>query len=272
MRTQSVWLTNAPTSAERVEADREEEGRREEEQRLRSEEVQDGRVVRELDHDVHDDPAVEERNLFQARGTRELEEREEQEPQGLRGRRVPHEARLPAVREVRVQLVHALEGVVLEVVLLERHRAREQVRQVRRHREDLVPRAALHDEVVRAVVDEDPERVARERADEPSRGEDDPDGLPGEEPAAAVWKATSAAMRTALHGLRPASFRISACALRISFARAACGSRPAAKTNVEGAAAGAGEESWLLMGAPFRGASLSLASGPRHQSRPRERR
>src|SRR5512141_1668767 len=93
---------------------------------------------------------------------------------------------------------------------------------------------------------------------------------PDRSPASAVWKATSATIRTPLQGFRPASFRMSAWALRISFARAACGSRPRATTNVEGAAAGAGTLSGLVMGGPL-GARISLASGPRHQSRARER-
>ena len=85
------------------------------------------------------------------------------------------EPRFPATRDVRIQLVDALKRVVLQVVRLKRDRARQDVREIRGDRGDPVPGRAPEHEVVRALVDEHPERVIQESADEERGDERGPD-------------------------------------------------------------------------------------------------
>ena len=94
---------------------------------------------------------------------------------------MPDEPRFPATRDVRVQLVDALKRVMLQVVGLERDRARKDVREIRGDRGDPVPGRATEHEVVRALVDEHPEGVIQEGADEERGEERGPDRNMGHE-------------------------------------------------------------------------------------------
>ena len=131
--------------------------------------------------DVAENPRRKERDLAQTGGPRHLKDREEQKPQSLAHGRVSDETRLPTVRNVGIELVDTLVGVVLQVVRLEGDRARQDVRKVGRDGGDPVPARAPEQEVVGALVDEDPEGVIQERSDRERRGEACPERSPPED-------------------------------------------------------------------------------------------
>src|ERR1035437_5229151 len=146
-----------------------------EEERPRPQKRPGGDVVCELHTDVHVHPRRKERDLAQTRGPRDLKDRKEQEPQGLAHGRVADEARLPAVRNVGIELVNTLVGVVLQVVRLKGDRARQDVRKVGRDGGDPVPTRASEQEVVGALVDEDPKGMIQKRSDREGHDEAGPE-------------------------------------------------------------------------------------------------
>jgi hypothetical protein len=81
------------------------------------------------------------------------------------------------IRQVGIQFVHALEGVMLDVVLGERYRCRHGERQVSQHAGQDVGGGAAEDQLVRGLVDHDEQRVVCEGADEVRHEDDEPPRL-----------------------------------------------------------------------------------------------
>ena len=117
-----------PTGAERVEAHRKERGSQQIEQHLRSEQHEHGDVERHDRQPVQHGPAADETDFLQARRTRDLEEWKQEQPYGLAEHTGPDESGLPTTRDVGVQLVNALERVVLEMIAAKRDRRGKHVR------------------------------------------------------------------------------------------------------------------------------------------------
>lgn len=99
-----------PPGSQGVQSDGEEEGCAQEQKCLGSQEEEDEGVVRELRRDVDGDPPVEEPDFLQPCGPRDLEDREQEEPQSLPDRCPSDEPRFPNARDVRIQLVDALKA------------------------------------------------------------------------------------------------------------------------------------------------------------------
>ena len=85
---------------------------------------------------------------------------------------VPTSLASQLIGDVRVELVDTLEGVVFQVITLEHHGARQDVRQVGQDAGRRVGPGRPEKQVVRALVDQDPERVVGKGAHE-SRGRHD---------------------------------------------------------------------------------------------------
>ena len=163
-----------PACAEGMEAHAEEEGNQEIGERPGAEDEPHGHVEGDLHDQVQHDPVVDRPDLAQARRPRALDQGKQEKPDRLAPWRGPDDARLPDVRKVGIELVHALERVVLEVVALEEHRARQAMGQVGDDPGKRVGPRCLENQVVRGFMDHHPERMVGERADERGREADQP--------------------------------------------------------------------------------------------------
>ncbi len=143
----------------------------------------DQHVRPEDDDPVEENPAVESLDLFDSHRVNRRKDREQREPERLPDRRIADEPRLPLARNVGVQLVHALIGVVLQVVPLEGDGGRKRARDVGQTARQRVEDPLLEDEVVAALVDLHEQGVVRDGSHrvgdeekDPPRLADDPGG------------------------------------------------------------------------------------------------
>src|SRR5581483_6756900 len=129
----------------------------------RSDERGDGHRLR---RDVDERPSVDHRDAMQAPRTHDAEhDRKEREPRRLARLGVAHDARLVHAWQVGVPFELAHVAMMQQMVLAESHRCRKDERDVRDERDDAVRQATAEDEVVRAFVNQDPQRVIDGRTD-----------------------------------------------------------------------------------------------------------
>ena len=112
----------------------------------------------------------------QARRPQGLHDREEEKPDRFAEGRPAEKLELPMARDVRVEVVRSEERVVLHVVALEEHRRRRAVGKAGEDAGQRVLPRCLEDQVVRDLVNDDPQGVIRER---PDRDREQPDEPPG---------------------------------------------------------------------------------------------
>jgi len=114
-----------PPGAEGVEADREEEAQQEVGDGFRAEEIPHGGDEYDLCAPVEGDPFIEGLDFAESLDAEDLEQRIKQQPDDLADEIVVDQFSLPTVGQIGVQLVYTLEGVVFDMITLERYRARE---------------------------------------------------------------------------------------------------------------------------------------------------
>src|ERR1700678_2896579 len=119
-----------PTCAQRMQAHRKEERGREIQKSLRPQKNVNGQVESDLNRKVQHNPSVEHADLPQARRPRDLKNGEQQQPESLLDGRIPDQPGFPITGQVGIQVVDSLEGMVLQVIPLEGHRTRQNVRQI----------------------------------------------------------------------------------------------------------------------------------------------
>ena len=115
---------------------------------------------------------VERLDAFDLERAQRLRHPEQRHPQRLAPRRVPDQPALGVADDVGIHLVLAEMLVVQQVVLAERHGAREGEREVAQDAQIVVVRLVAEHEVVGAFVDQDVERVIDERAEQIGGNED----------------------------------------------------------------------------------------------------
>ena len=150
-----------PACAQRMQPHRKEERRREIHKSLRPEEDVNRRVERDLNRKVQHNPSVEHADFLQAGGPRHLKNGKQQQPKSLPDGRIPDQPGLPITGQVRIQVVDSLEGMVLHVISLEGNRARQKVRQIGRDGGQRVQIRFREDQVVRALMNQRPQSMAR---------------------------------------------------------------------------------------------------------------
>ena len=127
-------------------------------------EVNHRRIVGDGANRIHQHPAVPHRDRLQPRRPRQLEKRKEKQPDRFAIPLVTDQARLPATRDIGVQFVVALVGVMLEMVNPEADRARHQIRQIGQNGDEPVQRLVPENEIVNRVVNHHVHAMVRERA------------------------------------------------------------------------------------------------------------
>ena len=133
---------------------------------------QDQHVDRGDHQDVGDDPAVQRLHALDLERAQGLGQPEQRHPQRLAPCRVPHQLPFGVADDVGVHLVLAEMLVVQQVILAKRHGARKGEREVAKHAQVVVVRLVAEHEVMRALVDQDVERVIDEGAEQIGRQHD----------------------------------------------------------------------------------------------------
>lgn len=165
-----------PAGAEGVKADGEEETQQQVTDGLRAEEIPDSGNEDGFGREVEGHPFIEGLDLAESLDAEDLEQGIEQQPDDLADEIVVDQFCLPPVGQVGIQFVYTLEGVMFDMITLERHGAGEQLGEVGEDAGQAVGGAAFEQQVVGAFMDHDEEGVIGKSAEQIGCTDDDPPG------------------------------------------------------------------------------------------------
>ena len=165
-----------PAGTEGVKADGEEEAQQQVTDSLGAEEIPDSGNKDGFRREVEGHPFIEGLDLAEPLDAEDLEQGIEQQPDDLADEIVVDQFCLPPVGQVGIQLVDTLEGMVFDMITLERHGTGEQLWEVGEYTGQAVSGAAFEQQVVGAFVDHDEKRVVSKSAEQVGGADDDPPG------------------------------------------------------------------------------------------------
>jgi len=166
-----------PAGAERVQADGEEEAKQQVNDCFGSEEIPHGGDENDLRDPVQRNPFIEGFDLAEARDAEDLPDGIEKQPDNFSYKVVVDELCFPAIGQVGIQLVYSLEGVVFDMIALERDRAWEKLGEVGEDTGEAIGRAAFEQQVVGALMDHNEKGMVSEGSQQVSDSDHDPPGL-----------------------------------------------------------------------------------------------
>ena len=173
-----------PACAKGMETDGEEEAEQEIGDRFRAKEIPDGGDENGFSGPVERYPFVKRLYLPEAGNAEYLENGVEKQPDDLADKEVIDEFGFPAIGEIGVELVNALEGMVFYVVTLEGDRTGEELGKVGQDPAEPVSGPALEEQVVRAFMDHDKEGMIGKSTQQVGCADNEPPGAifydPGE--------------------------------------------------------------------------------------------
>lgn len=165
-----------PAGAQGMEADGEEEAEEEVNDRFGSEEIPDCGDEDGFGGKIQRYPFVEGFYLPEPGDAKDLEQRIEQQPDAFADKEVVDQPGFPAVGQVGIQFVNALERVMFDMVAFKGNGAGEELWQVCQNAGEPVGGAAFEEQVVCAFMDHDEQGVVGEGAEEISCADDHPPG------------------------------------------------------------------------------------------------
>jgi hypothetical protein len=171
-----------PTGAQGMEAYGEKEAQQQVYDGFRAEGYPDGGDKSYFRGPVQGHPFIKGLYLAQPGDTEDLEYGIEQQPDHFTDEEIIDEPGFPTVREVGVEFVNALEGMMLYVVAFEGNGAGEKLGEVGEDAGEPVGAAAFEEQVVCALVDHHEERVVGKGAEEVGSAHDQPPGLVFQQP------------------------------------------------------------------------------------------
>ena len=171
-----------PPGAERMKTDGEEEAQQQVTDGLRAEEIPDSGNEDGFCREVEGYPFIEGLDFAEPLDAEDLEQGIKQEPDELADEIVVDQFCLPPVGQVGIKFMHSLEGMVFDMIALERHGAGEQLGEVGEDAGQAVGSAAFEQQMMGAFMDHDEKGVVGKSAEQVSCADDDPPGTSFYEP------------------------------------------------------------------------------------------
>ena len=165
-----------PAGAEGMEANGKEKAEEEINDRFGSEEIPDCGDEDGFGRKIQRYPFVKRFDLAEPGDPKDLEKRIEQQPDTFADKEVVDQTGFPAVGQVGIQFMNALERVVLYMVAFERNRAREELGKIGQDAGEPVGGAFFEQQVVCTFMDHDEQGVVGKGAEKIGSADDQPPG------------------------------------------------------------------------------------------------
>ncbi len=160
-----------------MQADREEKGTGQIPNAAPTTQAKDADVVGDGAEQIHHRPAAPHGDSFQTRRSRQLEDREEKQPERFAVPFIANEPRLPLIGDIRIKFVISLVSMMLEMVDAKTDRTGDEIRQVRQDGGDFVQELVLKNKIMGRIVDDHIRAVVRERTEAVGHNQTQPPSL-----------------------------------------------------------------------------------------------